>query len=54
MIFRSVFSMWLKCEQTSDVQYVVLLDMIIFDIVWYYCNLHVVSCILVNVSSFVA
>lgn len=30
--------MWLKCEQTSDVQYVVMLDMIIFDIVWYYCN----------------
>lgn len=30
--------MCLKCEQTSDVQYVVMLDMIIFDIVWYYCN----------------
>lgn len=30
--------MWLKCEQTSDVQYVVMLDMIIFYIVWYYCN----------------
>lgn len=39
MIFRSVFSMWLKYEETSDVQYyVMLLNMNTFDIVWYYCN----------------